>query len=345
MPDGFEPAYIYARVCGSLARSYLGARAAGLASSHRVGEAWRAIFGEAPPAMPESELATAAELGIRSRAYEATRRIAGNLAQHDPFLSALLRKWEFAYVKSLLSAIVEGAPEAPSVDDGRLTLSLGLRLVPSFAVGPYPKLDAMLSGTRYAWVVDTGLDDLPGVKNKLDRQYYAELWDSAKALPARLAGSVTDLIRVEVELENVIWGLRLKRYYSMDAAQIEALLIALPGADVKSSAQRAIGLRADSRSEWADWSWESLVPDSGRDDGGDWYLDLRGLESAASVYLFRKLYRRLHLEPDCYVPLYSYFRIKEFEARALCGIIEGIRLEAPAAEIASFAAKTTGERA
>jgi vacuolar-type H+-ATPase subunit C/Vma6 len=48
------------------------------------------------------------------------------------------------------------------------------------------------------------------------------------------------------------------------------------------------------------------------------------------------------MEPDSYVPLYAYFRIKEFESEAIQGIIEGIKLEAPANEIASFALDATG---
>ena len=43
-----------------------------------------------------------------------------------------------------------------------------------------------------------------------------------------------------------------------------------------------------------------------------------------------------------YVPLYSYFRIKEYETAALFGVLEGIHLEAPSEEIAAFAAQFTG---
>ncbi len=336
MPDGFEPAYVYARVCGSLARSFLGDRAASLAMSHRVGEAWREIFDETPPVLPEAELATAAERGVRARAFEALRGIAGPFLQSEPFFAALVRKWEFAYLKSVLAAVVEASSEAPTIEDPHLE--------PSFLVQGYPDLDKMLRGTRYHWIVETGLDDLPAVKNRLDRQYYSELWDEARLIPEGLGAGIPELLRVEAELENLVWGLRLKRYYSLSASEIEALLIDLPGIDVRSSTLKAVGLRADSRSEWVGWRWESLLPDARREDGGEWYLDVRGFETAAHQYLYRMLYRRLHIEFDSYVPLYSYFLIKEFEVKALHGIIEGIKLEAPAAEISSFAAETTGGR-
>ncbi len=336
MPDGFEGAYAYARVCGSLARSYLGERTAALAMSSRVGEAWRSIFGEPPPALPEAELATAAELAVRARAVKALRGIAGSLIRAVPFFESLTRRWEFAYLKNVLAAVADRSTEAPGTGDPELE--------PGFHASAYPDLEAMLKDGRYGWVVEAGLEDLPAVKNRLDRQYYTELWAALRELPAGLAGSIPYLLRLEAELQNLLWGLRLKRYYSMGADEIEPLLIRLKGVDAVSQTLRAIGRRADARSEWALWKWERLIPDARREDGGEWYFDVRGFEAAAHDFLFQRLYHRLHFELDSYVPLYCYFRIKEFETTAIHGIIEGIKLEAPAAEMMAFAARTTGGR-
>jgi vacuolar-type H+-ATPase subunit C/Vma6 len=332
--SGFDGAYAYARVCGSLARSFLGERARNLATCARVGEAWRAVFGESPPVLPENELASVAEFGLRARATDAFWNIAGPPLHDTPFFKSLLRKWEFAHLKRVLAAIVEGSPSAPATGAASLE--------PDFDVQGFPDLGKMLRNTRYEWVAESGIDALPAVKNRLDRQYHAELWDSVATIPAGLRGSIPALLRTEAELENLVWGLRLKRYYSMDAAEIEPLLISLDGVDVKRPALRALALRSDSRQEWRGWKWERLVPDSRREDGGDWYFDVRGFEQAARGHLYRLLLRRLHFEPDGYVPLFAYFRIKEFEALAIHGIIEGIKLEAPAAEIGEFAARTTG---
>jgi hypothetical protein len=335
VPDAFEGAYVYARVCGSLARSFLGDKAEALAGSARVGEAWRSIFDATPPALSENEMASAAERGLRAKAVEAIRRIGGPRLCEQPFFAALMRKCEFSYLKKVLSALAEGssaeAPE-PDIPD----------LVPGFNASGYPDLDAMLRRTRYQWIIESGLGELPAVKNRLDAQYYLELWDSLATVPFGLSGGLRDLIRVEAELQNLVWGLRLKRYYAMGASEIEALLIELPGVDVRRSALDAVARRPDSRSEWANFKWARLIPETAGADAGDWYLDVRGLESAARRYLFRMLIRRLHLEFDTYVPLYAYYRIKEFEATAMHGVIEGIKLGAPAAETASFAIETTG---
>lgn len=329
MSERFEGAYCYARACGSLARSYLGDRAASLAMSPRVGEAWRSIFGQSPPALPESLLADAAEDGLRARPYRALKRIIGPLIEEEPFFAALTRDWEIGYLKELLSAASDKKPEAPSLSDDCLE--------PGFDLGAYPDIDKLLRGSRYQWILDSSLSghgDPPSIKNKLDKQYYRELWESLSSAPRHRIGSLRALLRTEAELSNIVWALRLKRYYSMGRGEIEGLLIELPGADVVSIALEAAGKRLDSRQDWASWKWSRLL--------GDQAFDLRSFESAAHRHMFRLLYRRLHLEGGGYVPLFAYYRIKEFETRAIHGIIEGIKLEAPASEIGSFALQTTG---
>jgi hypothetical protein len=333
MSDRFESAYAYARVCGSLARSFLGERAASLAMSARVGEAWRSVFDESPPALPESELADLAERGLRTRPSEALRGIAGPLIREEPFFASLSRKAEFSYLKGVLAAASSGSG-APAPEEAPPGCG--------FDASGYPDLDMMFRRTRYQWIIEAGLGDLPTIKNKLDKQYYAELWASLDSIPARFVGTLRDLIRIEAELVNVSWALRLKKYYSLGSGDIESLLIDLRGADVRRNALEAVARKLDSRPEWESWKWERFLPDSHREDGGEWYFDLRGFESVTKRYLYRLLYRRLHLEFDTYVPLYAYFRIKEFETLAIHGIIEGIKLEAPPAEIGAFAVDTTG---
>jgi vacuolar-type H+-ATPase subunit C/Vma6 len=347
MSRSFELAYAYARVCGSLARSFLGDRAASLATSPRVGEAWRIVFGEAPPVLPEVQLADQAEKKLQRRADSALRSIAGNSIDEEPFFACLIRNGEYSYVKRLLSAIVERSASAPEFDG----LELGID------VSAYPDFEKMFGKGRYHWIVDAAhkagekgaaasLADLPAIKNKLDKQYYLELWLSLDSVPPIYAGSLRDLLRLDAELQNVVWALRLKRYYAFRPDGIEGLLIDLPGVDVKGPALDGANRRLDSRSDWISWKWARLVSDaksaegSGADAGAA--FDVRSFESAAHRYQYRRLYNRLHLESETYVPLYAYYRIKELETRAIHGIIEGIKLEAPAAEIGAFALGTTG---
>jgi hypothetical protein len=334
MSLAYDRAYAYARACGGLARSFLGERAASLARCSRVSEAWRAVFDEPPPELPETSLAAAAEIRLAARATEALVAVAGSRALDIPIFRALARKRESAYLKRAVAAAIEGAASPPEPSDPKI--------YDGFFLDAFPDVERMVRGTHYQWIAEAGTIDLPAVKNGLDRQYYRELWTAAGEIPASRSGALLSLIKIEAELENVAWALRLARYYSMQSAEIEALLMDLPGTEIRAPALAALGFRADARGDWRGWKWERLVPDSRKDGGGTWRLDLRGLESAADAYLYRRLARALHMEADTLVPLYSFYKIKEMEAAAIRGVMEGIRLEAPEAEIAAFAAERTG---
>lgn len=291
------------------------------------------MFGEAPPALPESELATAAERALRSRPYKALEGIEPGLARTDPFFGALVRKREIVYLEDLLAAAAEARAVAPAPFDTPFDIE--------FDPTAYPDLAKMLKRSRYQSAIEAGLADLPAVKNRLDRQYYSELWAAARELPEVLAAAIPALIRTEAELENIAWALRLKRYYRMGATEIEGRLVELAGAEVRVRALEALAFRPDTRSDWAEWKWSRLVPGLGPGQGGaetgEWRLSHRGLEAAARKYRFRLLKRCLHLHMDSYTPLYAYFRLKEMESDAMRGIVEGIKLETPAAEIAAAA--------
>ena len=72
MSRAFDPAYAYARACGTLARSFLGKRAERIARCERIAEAWRMIFREEPPALPEAALAEEAERRLGNSARRRT---------------------------------------------------------------------------------------------------------------------------------------------------------------------------------------------------------------------------------------------------------------------------------
>ncbi|MBL8967521.1 MAG: V-type ATPase subunit, partial [Spirochaetaceae bacterium] len=180
-------------------------------------------------------------------------------------------------------------------------------------------------------------------ENQLDRQYYAELWEALGRVPPRRRGCLRELLLLEVELENAVWALRLARYYGMGLEAISALLVALPGADAKAAAldgaaragarPEVSDRKADRRADWEGWKFERLL-DAGTEP---WQLDARAVEAAARHLLYRRCRLALHRFPFTYVPLYCYFKLKEFETAVALGLFEGIYLGAPAEEIAALA--------
>ena len=335
MADRFELSYVYARVCGSLSRAFLGERAIELARAGRISELWRVVFKDAAPSLPEAAVVAAAERRAVAESLAGFRELTGRLRVREPFFDALRRKAEFARVKRVLLAVKEGArlqSELPPSDDQELA--------PGFAESAFPDISKMFAQGRYSWIKAETLDDLPGAENRLDRQFYTELWNELRRIPRGKVGALPRLLSEEAELENVVWALRLKRYYGMDKGQIEGRLIELEGADVASAALKALEFRFDQREDWRRWKWDSLVMEDER--GGPFFLDLRSLELSARKRLFHSVKRSLHLHPFTYTPLYCFFKIKEYETAAIIGVIEGLHLGAPFEEMASFAAGITG---
>ncbi len=335
MTRSFDFAYIYARICGNLAGSFLGPRAASLARCRKLSEAWRLVFGDEPPALPLRALVSAADARLETSAMESLRAIAGPAALYDPVIRALARRREMSCLKRLIAAAAAGrdCPDMPVIPDSP---------VGKF-VEAYPDIPRMVEKTPYEWIAKSKNLGLDEIKLALDRQYFRDIFAGTAQCSDHAARSrIASLASIEVELLDIIWAFRLARYYSMDHSHIQDRLIDVPGRDVKAAAMTALSFRQDVRSDWQRWKWNHLVPDTRSEDSGSWSFDLREFETAAAAYLYRTLKRALHLENGLFVPLYSYFKIKEIEASILRGVFEGIVLEAPEEEIAAFALQVTG---
>lgn len=325
MAERPELSYIYGRVCGAMKRSWAGERAAELARFQRLSDLWRAVFHDAPPVLPETLLVSEMEARVVKYCLSEFVELAGQSAAEEPFFLALRRKSEFARVKRVLLALRDREPDCPASEDGRLT--------EGFDAAAYPRIDAMFRRGRYAWITQETLSDLPGAENRLDRQYYQELWAALKSVPAGLREGLEQLLVREVELENVVWALRLVRYYSMRPEVVEELLVKLPGADATSAALKAAALRQDRRGDWQGWKYDALV-----DGGGEgWSFDVPAFETATRRLLYRRMRLALHVNPFSYTPLYCFFKLKEIEAAVLLGIVEGVHLGVPADEMTAFA--------
>jgi hypothetical protein len=327
----FTWAYGYARICGSSSRAFLGPRAAELARTGRVGDLWRELFREDPPPLPAALLAAAAERRLRVEAVKLFVRIAGLSILEQAFFRTLLSKAEFSLVKRLLVSMRGAAPEAGSPPPDATELPFA----PSFDLKAFPDPAAMFEGSRFSWIAEQGFDDLALAKNHLDRQYYEELWEALDSIPRRLRGSLASILARDIEVENLLWALRLRRYYALSRDAIAPLLIHPRRRDCQSAPLAALALRPDVRADWAGWKWEPFINDA-PSPGQAWYFDVRYFETALRRRRFAELRRAFHLEPATFVPLYCYFRIKEYETASIFAVIEGLQMEAPFAEISDF---------
>lgn len=332
MANRYELAYIYARVCGAAARTWNASRIAELAHGGKAGDAWRAVFNEAPPSLPANVLVDEAERKAIRSAFSEYQELLNHLSGEEPFFEALRRKAEFARVKRVILAVHTNEPKCPESDDPSLK--------PGFYAAAYPDIAKMFAGGHYSWIKKEDADSFAATENRLDIQYYQELWQALQTIKPVRRGAVEELVGLDIELQNVLWALRLSRYYGMNAEKIKPLLVDIEGRDFISAALACVDKRPDKRDEWSGWKYEFLIGGDEQESG--WLLDVRNVELEARRYIYRRLKKALHLHPFSYTPLYCYFKLKEFETVTVLSLFEGISLGAPVEEITRLAPSSGG---
>lgn len=324
MEGRFDLSYLYARLCGSLRSSWLGPRSEELLKASKVTELWRILFGDSPPALPERRLVAALESRVLADSMASFIGLAGGLEGAEGFVLALRRKREFARVKGILLALRDHEAECPPSEDPGLA--------DDFDAGAWPRIGEIFASGRFAWIDEPALLDLPATENRLDRQYYDEIWAAMSALGPERREGVERLFLLEVEFTNILWALRLSSYYGLKAEDIAPLLVGLKGRETRRRALASLDRSPQRRGDWKGWAWESLL-----DAGGEgWRLNLPALEKRMKALLCQKARLVLHLNSSSWAPLYAWFILKEAEASLVMGVAEGLALQVPPEELSAF---------
>ena len=332
MADSFDLAYLYGRVCGTFSEAFLGAKGAALSGTDDVASLWKIVFGDDPPDLPEALLLSEAEKKVIRRALARFDRLAAPFSEGDRFIAALSRKVEFSDVKRVLAALHAGYPKPPG-----LVLGEGET---EYHPDAWPDIAAMFLDSRYDWIDGNAVQEIAVSENHLDRQYYLELWASLDTIPKARIGAIRELVSSEVLYQNLVWALRLRRYYGYTRDQALPLLVILPGANVEGPALSCFDIDLDDPASWSSWEWARL---SGG-PAGTQALDVGRFETAAQGELHRLVRKALHFHPFTYTPLYCHFKLGESEAALILGMFEGIRLGAPVQERLSYAWALAGEQ-
>lgn len=332
MADTSELAYLYARVCGAFSTMKLAARGAELAREGTLSSLWGLYFGAELPNKPESWLL--AELERKAMA-ESIRRFMDRAApflESNVFIKALVAKYEYSAVKAMLYNLAASKPKSES-------LSFSDPLIQG-ALESWPRLADMFGGTEYAWINAASLVDMGETQNRLDRQYYAQVWEKLQTLPAKRRGGIPDLLVKEMAYLNLVWALRLRRYYGYSKEKVLPLLIAVKGKDLSSMALGSFDIDIDNLDSVGSWPQRRLLEGQGGPR-----LDLPALEAKVLGEIFAAVRRALHVYPEGYTPLYCYFKLLDTELSTVLGVIEGLRLKVSAEEKEHLAWVLAGEGA
>ncbi|MCX7026267.1 MAG: V-type ATPase subunit [Spirochaetes bacterium] len=332
MADSSEIAYLYARICGAFSNMNLAGKGADLARDATIASLWELYFHSELPNKPEPWLYAELERKVIAKSiYEFVER-ASPFIESNAFVQALVSKYEYSIVKWMLYVLASSKPKPEE-------LSFSNPLIDRI-VANWPRLEDMFGGTVYSWINPEALADLGAAQNRLDRQYYAALWDKTSSLPSKWKGGILSLLLKEMTLQNLIWALRLRRYYGYSKEQVLPLLITIKGRDVTGMAIRSFELDIDNIEAAASWPERWLLAGQrGRQ------LDLPALEVRVLGEMFSMMRKALHLFPGGYTPLYCYFKFLDTELSTVLGIIEGLRLKVPSEEKEQLAWAFAGESA
>lgn len=329
-PGSWERAYGWAKAAGVMGSSFLGRRRSRLLEAKGVRDLYREVFLRDPPEVPEPQLISAAERELDGRLQGILQTSCPGKCSQGSFLHAARRRYEFENAKALyLSA--RAARQAPVLHE--------LDSCTEIAVDAYPDLQAMFQGTRYEWLAQKrDRDEDLVAANRLDRQFYTELWAASMSLAFSERGSVRELILEEALLMNCAWALRLSITFGLLPEKIEPLLIAIPGRDVRFAAQRALSLPTQDRRAWEAWRYGYLALEGDRDadQGIAWSVEPRSFEAAVLRRLRKRFRRAFHARPGGISAIYAFIRIMEFEMDDLQSAFEAFRMGLPSSELRAF---------
>jgi hypothetical protein len=356
VPGAGERAYVYARICEIIGKSFVGKGIARLGGIARLSELDRLVFAAEARDLPEQELLLDFEQRVLNRAAAQIIAIVDSFRKPPELLVLMARDFEQADLKRAIAAVAVGDKKAPAVT------ALGRFATIDFAA--YPRFDKMLADTEFGFLVED-LNKLSSgnaalLQNKLDRHYYAALWDSLFKLFPSDRSAFERILAAELSLRNASWALRLRSYYDMAAEQVREYLMPFPvprtfgprrfgfrnysprdfnprdrvfhrEAPLKGlkptladDALASLTMALDNRAEWARWRWVKFL---NQDVPGEpWAADPRFFQNAAARHLYRLAWLSVHRRPFALDTTACFIKLKLFEADLLVSVAEGISL-------------------
>ena len=340
-------AFILAKTYGVMARSYVGAAYRDLLRLRSLAELSERLFpgergsggmegqGTAAPAgsAGRSTIAGPAELEARivRGSLEAMIAVLDYLGDPPELLVHAARRAEYQTAKALARAVAQGRAGDIRVWD--------LGAYSGYKVKDSRDPRATLHSSAYAWVLPL-VESMPvaELENRIDRDYYGRFIELSEKLPAADRLPVMRLVRTEIAISNVVWALRLRFFFNMEAQRAQALMIPGTSSAVKAAVAAVFELPADAHDDWRRWRYSWLLSDQ----LGDTFTapDPIRAEQKASQFLYRRARQAFHQNPFTLGPLVAFFRLKEHEASLLSVAAEAVDLSMADHEVLAI----TGER-
>ncbi|MDR3324541.1 MAG: V-type ATPase subunit [Spirochaetaceae bacterium] len=324
-----ERAFVYAKSCGIIGKSFVEKRLGRLSAVSSPLELENMVF---PLDKNDGDNLDGIETKIAKRAMESILSVVGAFQKTPEILALLVRVYEYNDLKRAISAMCSGEEAPPERRD--------LRMFSTVRFEAYPNLKAMLKGTEFGFLLKEGVEfgKIPradAFSALLDGHYYAALLAALARIPKRDCLGARHLFSEEISLLNCSLALRMRAYYGMKDGDVRSHLIGgrlnKYGAALDRDAVASLSMELDHRADWQDWRRRSFLNSEG--GGKYWKCSPRHFQNAASVYLYRLARRYFRRRPFSLDTACCFIRLKQFEEQALTGIAEGAKLHVGAGEV------------
>lgn len=326
-----DRAYIYAKACGIIGKSFVCNRIKRLQDINRLSELDRLIFPNDFVELPEKELLIAFQKKVIARTTHQINQLLKTQPSIPRFIELLVRSYEYADVKLILSALIDKEPQPPShADLGRFG---------TVHYEKYPDLKGMFSGTDFEWLIkelEENQNNLVKLHIEIDQHFYSILWNELQKVYNADIKYIRDIISDEIVLKNILWALRLSYYYHFEKKDIEPLLLNLSDGkhSLSQAARDCLDLPFDQFSAWNNFKYAFLI--NPEESGTFWRLDVPYVQRKAALLLYRKARIYFRRSPFSLNTTACFIKLKQFEEDLLISLAEGVSLGLSGREVLSM---------
>lgn len=331
MKSTAERAYIYAKACGIVGKSFIGPRIQRLQEINRLSDLDRLLFPDSYQDLPERELLVSLEKRIIQRTTNQINILLKTQQTIPRFIELLIRSYEYADVKLLVTALLE-KDSAPSshADLGKFS---------TVHYEKYPDLHGLFANTDFEWIINNfpkNQNENMRLQSELDRKYYSLLWTELIHIKDPSIRYIREIISEEIVLKNILWALRLKFYFNFERKDIEPMLLNVqdgPNFLIKP-ALSCIDLPTDQFASWNSFEYRSLL--NPEEPGTYWHLNLPYVQRKAALLLYKKARIFFRRSPFSLNTTACFIKLKQFEEDLLVSLAEGISLGLSGREVLSM---------
>lgn len=314
-------AFVYAKACGVMGKSFTGGRVNQLFEAKSLSDLWTLLFRTQVPMVPEVVLAQKIEVEAFNRFISQYVNFISAFDNPEGYLSDQFFIYEVQNLKSICDALNSGEKDLPELFE--------LGKYSSLHIEQWPHLEKITAGTEYAWLKELpDIHHMMEIEYKLDIQAMKHLWNSISHISGEEGEAVKNLFLEEIDVNNVVWALRLKLNYGFTKENIISHLIYVsdkpgPQDPVCFNACKVIDKDPENFSDWEDWIYKDLINPK---TDALWRIDPSWIEKKAKLKQNKKAARLFHCYPVTSASLIGWFKVKQFELSCIRMAVEGLRL-------------------